>query len=192
MIIIAAVALITSNGYGQGRSINTVPIATAVNRYTYFLGLDDSSSTWTNAKRYNAMMLAETIWSSIDSNALADSMQVWRANPYQYYTATSYTTSVTINSQDGRLIEFNITAQGGALLFNAPTGVINDGQVCMINIMDNGTAQALTWNTSSGGFEAAVGSTLPTTTTMNRLMMFEFKWSTINSSWNFVGQAGPF
>ncbi len=71
--------------------------------------------------------------------------------PYQiqYNTSASYTTSTTpttnVTSRNAPVYWF-ITAQAGALLFNAPTGTFADGQALFIRCKDNGTTRAITYN----------------------------------------------
>lgn len=96
-------------------------------------------------------------------------------------TAASYTTSVTINADVTRALI--ITAQAGALLFNAPTGTLYQFQPLAIRIKDDGTARALTWNTA---FRASTTRTLPTTTTLSKTMYILFLYNTTDSKWDIL------
>ena len=59
--------------------------------------------------------------------------------------------------------QYNITALAGAATFAVPSGSPVDAQKLMLRIKDNGTARALAWTTTPGGYRV-IGNTLPTTT----------------------------
>jgi hypothetical protein len=92
-------------------------------------------------------------------------------------TATSYTTSTTINSDATDIYE--ITAQAWALLFNNPTGTPTNGQMMMHRVKDNGTARALTYGTQF----ASLGDTLAPTTTISKWLIQIFEWNSTDSKW---------
>jgi len=102
-------------------------------------------------------------------------------------SATSYTTntgsSINADSQD----MFIVTAQAGALLFNAPSGTHTDGQKLIITVASSTTvARALTWNASYG----ATTTALPTTTAATTATLtIGFIWSTSKSLWQCVAVA---
>ena len=104
----------------------------------------------------------------------------------QVTTTTTYTTSVTMSSTiaspDSKVV-YNITAQSGALLFNTPTGSWTQSQILMIRIKDNGSASALTWAT---GFTAGSNVTLPTTTTINKLLYIGFVYNSDSIKFDLV------
>jgi hypothetical protein len=102
---------------------------------------------------------------------------------YRTGGAASYTTSVTIAADSVDM--FVITAQAGALLFNAPSGTPTQGQMLLIRIKDNGTARALTWNAIWRSGDV----TLPTTTTINKTLYMEFLYNTTDSKWDIVGKS---
>jgi hypothetical protein len=92
-------------------------------------------------------------------------------------TATSYTTSTTINSDITDIYE--ITAQAGALLFNNPSGTPTNGQMMLVQMKDNATARALTYGTQF----SSLGDTLPTTTTISKWLYFIVQWNSTDSKW---------
>jgi len=96
-------------------------------------------------------------------------------------TAASYTTSVTINADVTRVLI--ITAQVGALLFNAPTGTLYQFQPLAIRIKDDASAHPLTWNAV---FRASTTRTLPTTTTTSKTMYILFLYNTTDSKWDLL------
>jgi hypothetical protein len=103
---------------------------------------------------------------------------------YRTGGAASYTTSVTIASDSVDM--FVITAQAGALLFNAPSGTPTQGQMLLIRIKDNGTARALTWNAI---WRSGTDVTLPSTTVLSKTLYMEFLYNTTDSKWDIVGKA---
>lgn len=92
-------------------------------------------------------------------------------------SSASYTTSVTIPADSVDL--FQITAQAGALLFNAPSGTPNNGDLLVIRIKDNGTARALTYN-------AIFNWSPPSTTVLGKYMVMCFMYNSVTSNWNFM------
>lgn len=77
-------------------------------------------------------------------------------------SSTSSASSVTPDIASYDMYAFTALATG--LAINAPTGTPLNGDKLMFRIMDNGTAQTLTWNVTF----VAVGATIPTTTTANK------------------------
>jgi hypothetical protein len=92
-------------------------------------------------------------------------------------SSASYTTSVTIPADSVDL--FQITAQAGALLFNAPSGTPNNGDLLVIRIKDNGTARALTYN-------AIFNWSPPSTTVLGKYLVMCFMYNSVTSNWNFM------
>jgi len=81
--------------------------------------------------------------------------------------------------------QYNITAAGVALTINAPSGTPVDGQNLMLRIKDNGTARALTWTTSSGGYRI-IGTTLPTTTVINKTIYVGCIYNAADLFWDVI------
>jgi hypothetical protein len=106
-----------------------------------------------------------------------------RYTPRVNTDSVSYTTSVTMNFDnfDG----YVISAQAGALLFNAPSGTPTNLDIREIVVKDNGSARLLTWNTA---FNAATSNPLPTTTTAGKILIIEVQYLSSNSKWNLIGK----
>jgi hypothetical protein len=81
-----------------------------------------------------------------------------------------------------------ITAQAAALTLAAPTGTFAQGQPLMIRIKDNGTARAITWTTTSGGFRV-IGTTLPTTTVVSKVVYIGAVYNSDENFWDVVSVA---
>jgi len=93
-------------------------------------------------------------------------------------TATSYTTDTGTSLNMDNLDQFIVTAQAGALLFNAPGGTKYDGQNLIIAV--TGTAsRALTWNPV---FEASTVP-LPSSTSGTARLNIGFKYRSDTSKW---------
>ena len=100
-------------------------------------------------------------------------------------SAASYTTdtgtSLNVDTQD----EFIVTAQAGALLFNAPSGTPKNGQKFIIRIKDDATARALTWN----AIFRAIGTALPSTTVLSKTKYLGFIYNSTDTKWDLVASA---
>jgi len=77
---------------------------------------------------------------------------------------------------------FIVTAQAGALLFNAPGGTLAQGRQLIIRIKDNGTARALTWNSVF----RAMGTSLPSTTVLSKTLYIGFIYNSTDTKWDVV------
>lgn len=86
-----------------------------------------------------------------------------------------------------------VTALATAATISAPAispqlTTTPDGMPLIIRIRDNGTARALTWTTTSGGYRA-VGVTLPTTTVANKVLYVGCKYNSVSSFWDVIAVA---
>lgn len=99
--------------------------------------------------------------------------------------AASYTTDTGTSLNMDNLSQFIITAQAGALLFNAPGGTLVQGQSLVIRIKDNGTARALTWN----AVFRAMGTALPSTTVLSKTLYLGFFYNSTDTKWDLVASA---
>jgi len=93
-------------------------------------------------------------------------------------TAASYTTDTGTALDVSTCDEFDVTAQAGALLFNAPGGTPLNGQKLIIRITDNGTSRVLTWNSV---FAASTDLALPSKTVVNKTMYCGFIYNSASS-----------
>lgn len=98
--------------------------------------------------------------------------------------ASTATLAINSDSYDQSVL----TAQAVALLISAPTGTPVNGQKLTIRIKDNGTARAITWITSSGGFRA-VAPTLPTTTIISKVVYIGAVYNSDETFWDVVSVA---
>lgn len=100
-------------------------------------------------------------------------------------SAASYTTDTGTSLDVSTTDIFVITAQAGALLFNAPGGTPVQGQSLVIRIKDNATARALTWN----AVFRAMGTALPSTTVLSKTLYLGFFYNSTDTKWDLVASA---
>jgi hypothetical protein len=105
-------------------------------------------------------------------------------------TSTTITGSAggTITPTSDTTNQYTITALGAAATFAIPSGTPIDGQKLTIRIKDNGTARALTWTTSAGGYRV-IGTTLPITTAAFSVIYVGCVYNSQDSYWDVVAIA---
>jgi hypothetical protein len=81
---------------------------------------------------------------------------------FTFPRVTSITSSSTPTPNATTTDLFEISALATGATFGAPTGAANDGQKMIIRIYDNGSSQALNWNST---YKPLTTVTLPTATT---------------------------
>ena len=91
-------------------------------------------------------------------------------------TATTLTPNIDENEQE------DVTDLASALTIAAPTGTPSTGMKLVIRLTDNGTNRALTWN----GIYRAIGVTLPTTTTANKILYIGCVYDEAGVKWDVV------
>lgn len=98
-------------------------------------------------------------------------------------SAASYTTDTGTALSVDTCDKFVITAQAGPLKFNNPGGTVAEGSKLRIRIEDNGTAQALTYDTQ---FRASSDLDLPSTTVLGKVLEMGFEWDATDSKWTLM------
>lgn len=78
--------------------------------------------------------------------------------------------------------QYNYTALAANLTINAPTGGPVDGNKILFRILDNGTTRTLTWNATY----TAIGVTLPTATTANKMVYVGCVYNSTNTRWDAI------
>jgi hypothetical protein len=94
-------------------------------------------------------------------------------------------TSGTLTPNSDTTDIFNAFALDGAVTLAAPSGTPIDGQRIILRLRDNGTARALTWTTTSGGYRV-IGTTLPSTTTISKLLYVGCVYNSTDTFWDVV------
>lgn len=107
-----------------------------------------------------------------------------RINPRIGTVASSATVTPTGDASD----QYNVTALAVAATIAIPSGTPVNGQRLTLRIKDNGTARALTWTTSAGGYRI-VGTTLPTTTVISKTVYVGCVYNAADSFWDVIAVA---
>ena len=94
-------------------------------------------------------------------------------------------TSGTLTPNSDTTDIYNAFALDGAVTLDAPSGTPIDGQRLILRLRDDGTARALTWTTTSGGYRV-IGTTLPSTTTISKLLYVGCVYNSTDSFWDVV------
>lgn len=144
-------------------------------------GLMDSAAS-NVLKKLSWVNVKETLKTYFDS--LTTTLTNKRINP-RLVTAASYTTDTGTSLNIANCDQFEVTAQAGALLFNAPGGTPLGGQKLIIRIKDNGTARALTYN----AVFRAMGNALPSTTVLSKTLYMGFIYNATDTKWDLVAVA---
>ena len=121
-----------------------------------------------------------TIVGTTDTQTLTNK----RVTPRIGTTTSASTITPTGDASD----QYNVTALATGATFAVPSGTPTDGQKLSIRIKDNGTAQTLTWTTTSGGYRI-IGTTLPTTTTASKTIYVGCVYNAADTFWDVVAVA---
>jgi len=127
-------------------------------------------NTNTAARTYTFQDRDGTIADDTDLNLKSDK------NTRVVSTASTATLTPDIDLYDMAVI----TAQAEALAIAAPTGTPSNGNAFAFRIKDNGTARALTFN----AIYRAIGSDLPTTTTLGKTLYFVAVYNSTDTKWD--------
>ena len=104
---------------------------------------------------------------------------IWATSTLPSVVAVTISATPAINVRSGDI--FTITSQNTAItsMTTNLTGTPVSGQKMMIEILDDGTARAITWGASF----ASGPSTLPATTTSSKWLYVGLEWSASRSKW---------
>lgn len=93
--------------------------------------------------------------------------------------AVTVSATPTINTDNGDI--FTITSQNAAItsMTTNLSGTPTSGQKMLVEILDNGSARAITW----GASYASGPATLPTTTIVSKWLYVGLEWSASRSKW---------
>jgi hypothetical protein len=103
------------------------------------------------------------------------------------YAGTASIASSSTITPDITVAQYSVTALAVAATFAAPAAG-KDGQKLTLRIKDNGTARALTWTTTSGGYRV-IGTALPTTTTASKVIYIGLVYNSQDTFWDVVAVA---
>ena len=117
---------------------------------------------------------------TIKTNLDMDNNRITNAvvNPSVQEVTSSATFTINADEQSDGVL----TAMAAATTIAAPTGTPVQSQSLVFRFTDNGTARAITWN----AIFRAIGVTLPTTTTANKLLYVGCKYNSTGTKWDVV------
>lgn len=94
----------------------------------------------------------------------------------------STTTTATLTPNIDEYEQEDVTDLASAMTIAAPTGTPSTGMRLIFRITDDGTARALTWNV----IYRAIGVTIPSTTTANKILYVGCIYDEAGSKWDVV------
>jgi hypothetical protein len=100
----------------------------------------------------------------------------------------SVTTISDIEPNSANTDQYVVTALDQSSNILTPTGSATNGQKLVIRLKDDGTPRTLSWNVSAGGYRV-VGTTLPTTTTANKVTYVGCIYNSDETYWDVVAVA---
>lgn len=136
------------------------------------------SSTTTGTGVLTALAANANATSGFTTTDGAATLGSKRINP----RVSSATSTASITPDIATYDQYCLTAQAVGLTVNAPTGTPLDGNKLIFRILDNGSAQTITWN----GTYTAIGVTLPTTTTASKTTYVGCVYNANNTRWDVI------
>lgn len=156
--------------------------STVTNQYGFFAHSTLTGAT-SNYGFYSNIASGTNCWNFYAAGS-APSYFAGGITPRVSTTASSATITPTGASSD----LYTVTALATGATIAAPSGTPVDGQRLTIRIKDNGTAQALTWTTTSGAYRQA-GVALPTTTVISKVLYVGVIYNAQDTYWDVVAVA---
>lgn len=101
---------------------------------------------------------------------------------------TESSTSGNITPTGNTADVYDVFGLTGAITMLAPSGTPTNGQKLTIRIKDNGTARGITWTTTSGAYRV-IGTTLPTTTVLSKILYIGCIYNSTDTYWDVVAVA---
>ena len=171
----------TNNAANGGHKTITIQASTGSSGATPGAPLKFTSGTLLTSPEAGALeFLTDNLYFTVTTGAVRNTVSL--------YVQASVASGST-PAGDSRQNEYYVTAlSGGPVNFAAPTGTPANGNLLLIRIKDNGSAQTLTFDTIYRGITQA----LPTTTTVGKTMYLGFKYNSADSKWDLIAYAeGP-
>ena len=106
-------------------------------------------------------------------------------NKWIHPRVTSAASASSLTPDPSTTDQYCYTALAAGLTINAPSaasGTISNGDKLVFRFLDNGTGRALTWNATY----TVIGTTLPTTTTANKMVYIGCIYNAANTRWDVV------
>lgn|SRR3990167_124054 len=124
----------------------------------------------------------DLITASIWNTDLTDNISFLRTRPASSQETSSATPSINVDNVDLHRVTalaVNITSMTTNL-----SGTPRHGQKLVVEILDNGTSRTIAWGAS---FRSTLSATLPTATTISKLLRTGNMYDSADSIWECVG-----
>jgi len=138
-----------------------------------------SNTIFLNGKTITAPATSGTLATLAGTETLSN-----KRIPPRITTITSSATP-TVNTDNCDMVTITALAAAITSMTTNLSGTPNNGEMLLFRIKDDGTARAITWGAS---FEA-MGSTLPTTTVLSKILHVLFIWNSVTSKWGCLSTA---
>jgi hypothetical protein len=176
---LAANALVIGGGAGAAPATTTTgtgvltALASAANAAAGFT-TGNGTATLTN----KTIAFASNTLTDVAGTTATQTLTNKRIDPRVVSAASASSLTPSIATAD----QYAYTALAAGLTINAPTGTPVDGNKLIFRILDNGTSRTLTWNATY----TAIGVTLPTATTANKMVYVGCIYNAANTRWDVI------
>jgi hypothetical protein len=176
---LAASALVIGGGAGAAPSTTTTgtgvltALGNAANAASGFI-TGTGSATLTN----KTIAFSSNTLTDVAGTTATQTLTNKRIDPRVVSAASASSLTPSIATAD----QYAYTALAAGLTINAPTGTPVDGNKLIFRILDNGTSRTLTWNATY----TAIGVTLPTATTANKMVYVGCIYNAANTRWDVI------
>jgi len=167
---VTSVSVVTANGFAG--TVATATSTPAITLTTSITGVLKGNGT---------AISAATAGTDYTTPTGLELLSNKRINPRVSATTTASSLTPDVSVSTG-YDEYAYTALASALTINAPTGTPVDGNKLIFRLLDNGTAQTLSWNSTY----TIIGVTLPTTTVANKTTYVGCIYNANNTRWDVV------
>ena len=124
---------------------------------------------------------------SLNSLGLVDSASLTNSAVFKPTVISTASVTSPLVWDSSACDQYALTALANALTINADANTSPaDGQKMTFRIKDNGTARALTWTTGTAKSFRVIGTTLPTTTVVNKIVYVGCIYNAADSRWDVV------
>jgi hypothetical protein len=174
-------------GYNPASRIQVTPTYSTVSTFNAeeFLTFTFTGDVVANSLTINSSLTANGSSGSagyILASSGPTTAPIWR-DPIRTSSQTGAISSVTIDPTTYDY--YTIIGLSTNITFAATTTFPSNDKKILLRIKDNGTTRAITWASGTGGFRA-IGITLPTVTTANKLIYIGVVWNYEDSIWDAI------
>jgi hypothetical protein len=181
---------IALNRISGSQTLTGVSIDGSAGSVTNSVTFNNGGAGAASGSTFNGSSAVTVSYNTVGASPLAGSSSItttgtvtsgtWNARINPRVSATSSASTVTpdVSTYD----QYAFTALATGLTINAPTGTPVDGTKLIIRILDNGSSQTLTWNSTY----TPIGTTLPTVTTASKTAYIGCIYNSSATRWDVV------